>query len=277
MPVGEDAEKLKLRLPLLDYLRQQNWTCRSTGHGAEFVGLCPLHLETRPSFYVNARKNLFYCHGCGQGGDLLRFVQLSRHLSFCQSLAYLQQQGAPPRRPCRRSGASRHFLSKPTRSPSRGTRLSEPTRTARFRHDPRIADWLCSRRVLARTSHRSRVFFRFATASRLAQSTGPRCLLSARGLPLLPGRACHQSLRPQDHCRLRPSIPSRLEGWLVCLGSSSTMPRGHSRRGAVRLCRVVAGGLSARHLLVGHTSECLPVATVVRPNKPDLSHLRCRP
>jgi len=40
------------------------------------VGLCPLHLETRPSFYVNARKNLFYCHGCGRGGDLIRFVEL---------------------------------------------------------------------------------------------------------------------------------------------------------------------------------------------------------
>lgn len=94
--VGEDVEKLKQRLPLLDYLRQQNWTGRPTGHGSEFVGLCPLHVETRPSFYVNARKNLFYCHGCGQGGDLLRFVQLSRHLSFRESLAYLQQQSAPP-------------------------------------------------------------------------------------------------------------------------------------------------------------------------------------
>jgi DNA primase len=93
--VDEDVEKLKQRLPLLDYLRQQHWTARPAGHGSEFVGLCPLHPETRPSFYVNASKNLFYCHGCGQGGDLLRFVQLSRHLSFRQSLAYLQQQNAP--------------------------------------------------------------------------------------------------------------------------------------------------------------------------------------
>jgi len=31
-------------------------------------------------------KNLFYCHGCGKGGDLIRFVELSQHLSFRQSL-----------------------------------------------------------------------------------------------------------------------------------------------------------------------------------------------
>jgi DNA primase len=90
--MGEDLEQLKQRLPLLDYLRQQNWVGRAAGQGPEFVGLCPLHRDTRPSFYVNVRKNLFYCHGCGQGGDLIRFVELSQHLSFRQSLTYLEQQ-----------------------------------------------------------------------------------------------------------------------------------------------------------------------------------------
>jgi DNA primase len=92
--VGEDVEKLKRHFPLLDYLRQRNWTGRPVGR-SEFVGLCPLHSEARPSFYVNARKNVFYCHGCGQGGDLIRFIQLSRHLSFRQSLACLEQPATP--------------------------------------------------------------------------------------------------------------------------------------------------------------------------------------
>lgn len=91
-----DFERLKQRIPLLDYLQQRNWTARPAARRQEFLGLCPLHRDTRPSFYVNAHKNLFYCHGCGQGGDLIRFVQLSEHLSFHQSLAFLQRQIAPP-------------------------------------------------------------------------------------------------------------------------------------------------------------------------------------
>ncbi|MGH9404266.1 MAG: CHC2 zinc finger domain-containing protein [Terriglobia bacterium] len=94
--MGEDAERLKQRLPLLDYLRQQNWQGSPAAGGAELAGLCPLHPESRPSFYVNPQRNVFYCHGCGQGGDLIRFIQISQHLSFRQTLAYLEQLLAPP-------------------------------------------------------------------------------------------------------------------------------------------------------------------------------------
>jgi DNA primase len=92
--VDPDLEQLKQHLPLLDYLQQHNRTpCRRTAR-QEFVGLCPLHRDTRPSFYVNACRNLFYCHGCGRGGDLIRFVELFLHISFRQSVAHLRQESA---------------------------------------------------------------------------------------------------------------------------------------------------------------------------------------
>ena len=90
--MDHDLQSLKERIPLLDYLRRHNWTARPIGAHREFVGLCPLHPETHPSFYVNAAKNVFYCHGCGRGGDLIRFVQLSLNLSFRESLVYLKRQ-----------------------------------------------------------------------------------------------------------------------------------------------------------------------------------------
>src|SRR5436305_322373 len=87
----EDLEQLKQPIPLLKYLQRRHWTGCRVATREEFVGLCPLHRDTRPSFYVNARKNLFYCHGCHRGGDLIRFVELSEHLSFRESLACLRQ------------------------------------------------------------------------------------------------------------------------------------------------------------------------------------------
>lgn len=98
----KDIEKLKRDLPLLDYLKRFNWTARRVGSGQEYVGLCLLHTETHPSFHVNAAKNLFYCHGCGYGGDLIRFVQvyfdrpLDQRLSGCA--AYTRSVPAFP--PC---------------------------------------------------------------------------------------------------------------------------------------------------------------------------------
>ena len=93
--MGEDLEQLKHRVPLLEFLNRHHWKGQRVGTGPEFVGLCPLQEETHASFYVNAQRNLFYCHGCGRGGDLIRFVELSHHFSFRESVAYLAEELAP--------------------------------------------------------------------------------------------------------------------------------------------------------------------------------------
>lgn len=93
--MAEYLERLKQRIPLLEYLQRHNWRPCRAGARQEFVGLCPLHQETRPSFYVNAGKNLFYCHGCGRGGDLIRFVQLFFDLPFRHTVALLERELTP--------------------------------------------------------------------------------------------------------------------------------------------------------------------------------------
>ena len=82
-------EELKQRISVLDYLKQHHWEpCRS--RGGQVGGLCPLHTETQPSFWVHPTKNLFYCHGCGKGGDVIRLVELWHHLSFHEALHHLR-------------------------------------------------------------------------------------------------------------------------------------------------------------------------------------------
>lgn len=93
--MAHDLERLKQCIPLLEYLQRHNWKPCRAGSRQELVGLCPLHQETRPSFYVNAAKNLFYCHGCGRGGDLIRFVQLFLDLPFRQTVAHLEHELTP--------------------------------------------------------------------------------------------------------------------------------------------------------------------------------------
>ena len=93
--MARDVERLKERMSLLEYLQRYNWKPCRAGSRQELVGLCPLHHETRPSFYVNAAKNLFYCHGCGRGGDLIRFVQLFLDLPFRQTIAHLEHELTP--------------------------------------------------------------------------------------------------------------------------------------------------------------------------------------
>jgi DNA primase len=53
------------------------------------VGLCPLHSDHKPSFLLDDSKGLFYCYGCGRGGDVIRFVELYHQATIPQAVALL--------------------------------------------------------------------------------------------------------------------------------------------------------------------------------------------
>lgn len=57
--------------------------------GNRHVGLCPFHQEKTPSFQVDAENQLYYCFGCGSGGDVLSFVIKHQNLSFSDAVKYL--------------------------------------------------------------------------------------------------------------------------------------------------------------------------------------------
>lgn len=61
-------------------------------NGTSHVGLCPFHKEKTPSFHVDDDKQLFYCFGCGAGGNVFDFVMRAENLDFVDALQFLAQR-----------------------------------------------------------------------------------------------------------------------------------------------------------------------------------------
>jgi DNA primase len=59
---------------------------------ADGWGCAPLHADhEQSSFLVDPHKDLFYCYGCGRGGDVIRFAELYHQVKFLQALLLLRQ------------------------------------------------------------------------------------------------------------------------------------------------------------------------------------------
>jgi DNA primase len=57
--------------------------------GGSLKGLCPFHDEKTPSFHVTPARGMYFCFGCNQGGDVIRFVEKVEQLSFTEALERL--------------------------------------------------------------------------------------------------------------------------------------------------------------------------------------------
>jgi len=57
--------------------------------GQNWVGLCPFHTEKTPSFTVSPQKDMFYCFGCGEGGNIFSFLMKQQGISFPEAVKLL--------------------------------------------------------------------------------------------------------------------------------------------------------------------------------------------
>ena len=63
-------------------------TLKSGGVGS-LKGLCPFHDERTPSFHVRPQLGYWHCFGCGEGGDVITFIEKINHLGFAEAVEYL--------------------------------------------------------------------------------------------------------------------------------------------------------------------------------------------
>ena len=60
--------------------------------GSSYFGLCPFHNEKSPSFSVSPGKQIYYCFGCGAGGNVISFVMQYENYTFQEAVKFLAQK-----------------------------------------------------------------------------------------------------------------------------------------------------------------------------------------
>jgi DNA primase len=83
----EDVALVRERTSIADVVSEYV-TLKPAG-GGNVKGLCPFHDEKTPSFNVSLTKGVYFCYGCGAGGDAISFVMSQEHLSFIEAVERL--------------------------------------------------------------------------------------------------------------------------------------------------------------------------------------------
>jgi DNA primase len=82
-------EEIKSRVDIVE-LTSEYLTLKKTGRN--FIGLCPFHQEKTPSFTVNREKQIFYCFGCGEGGNAITFLMKIADNTFPEAIKDLAEK-----------------------------------------------------------------------------------------------------------------------------------------------------------------------------------------
>ncbi len=75
-----------LNQPIFEVVSQYTELKRSSNR---YIGLCPLHNEKSPSFFIYPETNSWFCFGCSQGGDVIHFIRLKQGFTFKEAVKFL--------------------------------------------------------------------------------------------------------------------------------------------------------------------------------------------
>ncbi|WP_101929193.1 DNA primase [Varibaculum cambriense] len=143
----EDIDQVRERARIDEIVGEQV-ALRPAGVGA-LKGLCPFHDERTPSFHVRPAQGYYHCFGCGEGGDVIKFVENIHHLSFAEAVQYLADK----------TGVTLHY------EESGGGDRKDPNRVSRAR--------------ILEANRNAAQFFRSQLGSK--EAIGAQKFLSARG------------------------------------------------------------------------------------------------
>lgn len=87
---SSDIEELKARADIVEVVG--SYVQLKPASAGSFKGLCPFHQEKSPSFNVRSNPAFYHCFGCGQGGDVFKFLQEMEKISFSDAVERLAQK-----------------------------------------------------------------------------------------------------------------------------------------------------------------------------------------
>ena len=85
----ELIEEVRSRNDIVDVISSY---VRLQKKGGTYFGLCPFHNEKSPSFSVTPAKQMYYCFGCGQGGNVFTFMMKYENYSFTEAVQNLAEK-----------------------------------------------------------------------------------------------------------------------------------------------------------------------------------------
>ncbi|OGS07868.1 MAG: DNA primase [Elusimicrobia bacterium RIFOXYA12_FULL_51_18] len=88
------ADSIREKLDIVDVVQDYIPSLRRTGRN--YKAVCPFHNEKTPSFTVSQDKQMFYCFGCNEGGDMFTFVMKIEGLTFVETLKKLSHKAGIP-------------------------------------------------------------------------------------------------------------------------------------------------------------------------------------